>query len=553
MLKKIFNLFLVLLIVSCGEKDEKQEDASKKPNIIFVMSDDHTSQAFGIYGSRLASLNPTPTLDKIANEGMIFDNCFVTNSICTPSRATIITGQYSQTNGVLDLEGHIEPERQYLPQEMKKLGYETAIIGKWHLEREPASFDYYTVLPGQGKYHDPTFIVQGDQPWPKNTIETDGHSSDMITDLSLDWLKNKRDKNKPFFLMHHFKAPHDDFEFAPRYKDYLEETHIPEPASLYDNGNNGSIATRGEHDELIHDIGSSVSKRNTIRGMWMRLWSGQYTKISNPDFDPSKRIKEGMSDREFTHETYQEYLKRYLRCVKGVDDNMARLVQFLKNEGLYDNTIIVYTGDQGFMLGEHDYIDKRWMYEESLRMPFFVRYPKSIKAGSRTNAIINNSDFGPTLIEMAGGKTPKYMQGNSFKSILETAEEPKNWQQSSYYRYWMHMAHAHANPAHFGIRTKKYKLIFFYGKYWVDTDKPGAEWNKKSWGNRFTFHTPVAWEFYDLENDPEEMNNLYGDPAYKDIIADLKTQLADKRKALNEEDGDKFPHIQKVIDDHWDD
>ncbi len=553
MMKRSLVIVLLFVLICSCDKRGNQETKTQKPNIIYVMSDDHTSQAFGIYKSRLASLNPTPTLDKIANEGMIFDNCFVTNSICTPSRATIITGQYSQANGVLDLEGHIEPERQYLPQEMKKLGYETAIIGKWHLEREPASFDHYTVLPGQGKYHNPSFITQGDKPWPENTIETKGHSSDMITDISLDWIKNKRDKNKPFFLMHHFKAPHDDFEFAPRYKDYLEDTHIPEPASLYDNGNNGSVATRGINDSLIHDIGSSVSKRNTIRGMWMRLWSGEYTEISNPQFDPSKRIKEGMSDREFTHETYQEYLKRYLRCVKGVDDNMARLVQFLKDEGLYDNTIIVYTGDQGFMLGEHDYIDKRWMYEESLRMPFFVRYPKSIKAGSRTNAIINNSDFAPTLIEMAGGKTPEYMQGNSFKTILETGEEPENWQQSSYYRYWMHMAHAHANPAHFGIRTKKYKLIFFYGKYWVDTDDPKAEWNTKSWGNRFTYHTPVAWEFYDLENDPKEMNNLYTDPAYKDIIANLKDQLVEKRKELNEEDNENFPHIQEVINKHWND
>ncbi len=553
MMKRSLVIVLLFVLICSCDKRGNQETKTQKPNIIYVMSDDHTSQAFGIYKSRLASLNPTPTLDKIANEGMIFDNCFVTNSICTPSRATIITGQYSQANGVLDLEGHIEPERQYLPQEMKKLGYETAIIGKWHLEREPASFDHYTVLPGQGKYHNPSFITQGDKPWPENTIETKGHSSDMITDISLDWIKNKRDENKPFFLMHHFKAPHDDFEFAPRYKDYLEDTHIPEPASLYDNGNNGSVATRGINDSLIHDIGSSVSKRNTIRGMWMRLWSGEYTEISNPQFDPSKRIKEGMSDREFTHETYQEYLKRYLRCVKGVDDNMARLVQFLKDEGLYDNTIIVYTGDQGFMLGEHDYIDKRWMYEESLRMPFFVRYPKSIKAGSRTNAIINNSDFAPTLIEMAGGKTPEYMQGNSFKTILETGEEPENWQQSSYYRYWMHMAHAHANPAHFGIRTKKYKLIFFYGKYWVDTDDPKAEWNTKSWGNRFTYHTPVAWEFYDLENDPKEMNNLYTDPAYKDIIANLKDQLVEKRKELNEEDNENFPHIQEVINKHWND
>ncbi|WP_425628786.1 sulfatase family protein [Cellulophaga lytica] len=552
MFKKLFcfSLFMAT-IISCAEK-EKITIETKKPNIIYIMADDHTSQAFGIYGSRLASLNPTPNLDKIANEGIIFDNCFVTNSICTPSRATMITGQYSQTNGVLDLEGHIPPERQYLPQEMKKLGYEAAVVGKWHLEDEPATFDYYAVLPGQGKYHDPEFIVQGEQEWPKNRIQTKGHSSDNITDLTIAWLKDKRNKDKPFFLMHHYKAPHDDFEYAPRYKDYLENTYIPEPASLYENGNNGSIATRGSNDSLLRIIGSSVSKRNIVRSMGMRLWSNKYMQISNPEFDASS-ISLDMTDKEYTHKTYQEYLKRYLRCVKGVDDNVAKLVKFLKEEGLYDNTIIVYTGDQGFMLGEHDYIDKRWMYEESMRMPFFVRYPEKIKAGTRTDAIINNADFAPTLIELAGGTAPEKMQGHSFKSILETGKEPKGWQQSTYYRYWMHMAHAHANPAHFGIRTKQYKLIFFYGKYWVDTKDPNATWNKKSWGNKFEMDTPAAWEFYDLTKDPKEMNNAYNDPAYKDIIKELKKQLKAKRKSLNEEDGSKFPHIQKVIDEHWND
>ena len=285
--------------------------------------------------------------------------------------------------------------------------------------------------------------------------------------------------------------------------------------------------------------------------MGMRLWSKQYTKRNNPDFDIHQA--DNLSDKEYTHATYQEYLKRYLRCVKGVDDNVARLIEYLKSEGLYDNTIIVYTGDQGFMLGEHDYIDKRWMYEEALRMPFFVRYPEKIKPGTRTDAIINNTDFAPTLIEMAGGTPPEQMQGHSFKHILETGQEPEGWQQSTYYRYWMHMAHAHANPAHFGIRTKQYKLIFFYGKYWVDTDNPDAEWNKASWGNRFDLHTPAAWEFYDLSKDPTESNNAYNDPAYKDVIANLKEQLIAKRKELNEEDGDKYPHIQKVIDEYWND
>lgn len=536
------------------------QNKSPKPNIIYIMADDHTSQAFGIYNSRLSKLNPTPTLDKIAKEGIIFDNCFVNNSICTPSRAAIMTGQHSQANGVLDLEGELPMERQYLPIELKKLGYQTALIGKWHLEAQP-NFDYYNVLTqhgGQGSYFDP-FLTQTGMKFAKQEDKNyegkqyKGHSSDVITEISIEWLKNKRDKTKPFVLFHHFKAPHDNFEYAPRYKDYLENTEIPEPASLYDNLTNGSIATRGANDSLLHIIGSSVSKRNTIRSQGMMLWNKSSLKNSDPNFDPSTKVNDQMTDREYTHATYQEYLKRYLRCVKGVDDNVAKLVEFLKKEGLYDNTIIVYTGDQGFMLGEHDYIDKRWMYEESMRMPFFVRYPEKIKAGLRTDAIINNTDFAPTLIEMAGGKAPKQMQGHSFKKILETGKEPKCWQKSTYYRYWMHMAHAHANPAHFGLRTKQYKLIFFYGKYWVDTDNPTAVWNKNSWGNQFAQHTPAAWEFYDLSKDPQEMHNVYKDPEYKKIIAKLKKQLIAKRKELKEEDGEKFPHIQKVIDQHWND
>jgi len=528
---KVINKSISLLLV-CVSSMASAKDVKQKPNILYIMSDDHTTQGFGIYGSRLASLNPTPNLDKLAREGIIFDNAFCTNAICTPSRACILTGQYSQTNKVLDLEGYLNAENQYLPMEIRKLGYETAMLGKWHLESEPAAFDWYTVLPGQGKYFNPEFIFRGEKPWPKNILSTKGHSTDIITDIGIDWLKNKRDKSKPFFFMFHYKAPHDMFEFAPRYKDYLEEVEIPEPASLYYNANNGSVGTRGAGDTLTNKIGSSVSHRNTIRNMGMHM-----------------DIDQNIPDPEYTHLAYQEYLKRYLRCVKGVDDNIGRLIEFLQEEGLYDNTIIVYTADQGFMLGEHDYIDKRWMYEESMRMPFFVRYPAKIKAGNRTNAIINNTDFAPTLIELAGGKVPDYMQGHSFKSILETGKEPNGWQQSTYYRYWMHMAHQHANPAHFGIRTKDYKLIFFYGRYWMDTEKnPKA--NAKSWGNRFTFNTPPAWEFYDLKNDPQETDNRYNDPKYAEVIKKLKVELAQKRKDLNEEDGN-FPHIQKIIDENW--
>ncbi|WP_299534391.1 sulfatase [Ulvibacterium sp.] len=550
------SILSFILILACSSKETSH--VKQKPNIIFIMSDDHTTQALGVYGSQLADLDPTPNLDKIAKEGMIFDNCFVNNSICVPSRAAIITGQRAQTNGVIDLEGYIDPERQYLPKEMKKLGYHTAIVGKWHLKKEPVAFDFYQVLPSQGKYFDPEFRVRGDKPWPENVVKTQGHSSDKIMDITLDYLRNQRDPSKPFFLMHHFKAPHDDFEYAPRYEDYLSETFIPEPESLYDNGNNGSSATRGKNDSLTRIIGSSVSRRNLIRNQAMNIYwndSTIYTKYRDAkDIEPHEFEKWEMNqlEKEYASQVYQDYLKKYLRCVKGVDDNIRRLMDYLKEEGLLENTIIVYTGDQGFMLGEHDYIDKRWMYEESMRMPFFVRYPKSIKGGIRTDAIINNTDFAPTLIELAGGKSPDYMQGKSFKSILETGEEPENWQKATYYRYWMHLAHKHQNPAHFGIRTKDYKLIFFYGKYWVDTDDPNATWNKKSWGNDFANHTPPAWEFYDLKKDPKEMNNAYSNPQYAEVIADLKLQLTKIRKDLNETDAN-YPHIQKIIDAHWED
>lgn len=525
------NLILPGFILFSGLSVVAKDSPLQKPNILYIMADDHTTQGFGIYGSRLAPLNPTPNLDKIARDGMIFDDCFVTNSICTPSRACIITGQYSQTNGILDLDGVLDTTKEYLPKEMKKLGYQTAMVGKWHLKSEPLAFDYYEILPGQGTYFDPDFRVRGDKPWPENIVKTKGHSSDVIAGLGIDWLKNKRDKTKPFFFMLHFKAPHDMFEFAPRYADYLKDVEIPEPASLYYNANNGSVATRGKNDSLIHDIGSSISHRNIIRNMGMHM-----------GIDPS------VPDPEFAHLAYQEYLKRYLRCVKGVDDNIGRLVAYLKESGLWDNTIIIYTADQGIMLGEHDYIDKRWMYEESMRMPFFVRYPKLIKPGQRTDAIINNTDFAPTIIALAGGKVPGYMQGHSFKSILETGKEPEGWQQATYYRYWMHMAHRHANPAHFGIRTKDYKLIFFYGRYWKDTH---VEANLEGWGNRYDFETPLSWEFYDLKDDPHEMDNRYNDPKYTETIKKLKLELAKMRKDLNEGD-QNYSQIQKVIDEYWD-
>lgn len=519
-------LLLMILFVSLNLAAKK-----KQPNIIYIMTDDHAAHAIGAYGGRLSGLDLTPNLDQLASEGMRFENAFCNNSICTPSRASIITGQYPQTNGVLDLDIRLEPEKQYLPKELKKLGYSTAIIGKWHLHIEPTAFDYYKVLPGQGKYFNPNFNEKGKGEWPNNKVKSEGHSSDVITDLSINYIKN-RDKTKPFFLMHHFKAPHDFFEYAPRYEDFLANTEIPEPSSLYYQPNWGSEGTRGKNDSLINYIGTSISDRHMYRDY--NLFFFEDTLSPGP---------------ESAHLAYQLYLKRYLRCVKGVDDNLGRFFDFLKEEGLWENTVIIYTSDQGMMLGEHDLQDKRWMYEESMRMPFIVHYPKMIEAGSVTDLLINNTDYAPTMIELAGGETPEYMQGKSFINTLKGKEE-KNWRTATYYRYWMHIIH-HYVPAHFGVRTKDYKLMFHYGKHYL----PESEFAEHYWAKQYfgiEKETPHTWEFYDLKNDPQELNNRYNDPQYKEIIAELKAELKRQRVAYNETD-ENYPEIQKIVDKHWND
>ena len=519
------KLFFPLAVTLAACSAQKQ-----KPNILYIMSDDHTSQAIGVYNSHLASLNPTPNIDKMAKEGVVMSNVFCTNSISSPSRACVLSGQYSQTTGALDLYDSLPASKQFLPMEMKKLGYQTAIIGKWHLKCEPAAFDFYEVLPLQGAYFNPTFRVRGDKPWTFNTTKYEGHSSDIVTDISLKWLK-ERDKTKPFFLCHQFKAPHDKFEYAPRYEDYLKDVSIPEPSNLYNQPvpGAGSIATRGVNDSLVGMIGSSISKRNMNRNM------GQLMKTD-----------QNLEGDDYTRDSYQRYLKAYLRCVKGVDDNFKRIMDYLKEEGIYDNTIIIYTADQGLFLGEKDYQDKRWMYEESMRMPFIVKYPKGmapdVARGEVMDYLVNNTDFAPTLIEIAGGETPSYMQGKSFAKQL-MGESKEEIRELTYYRYWMHMASMHSNPSHFGIRTKKYKLMFFYG---VDR-VPGG---RNLWGGRNGWVTPPGWEFYDLEKDPKEMRNEYYNPEYAEVIAKMKNDLQAERKNLNEEDT-KYPHIQKIIDEHW--
>jgi len=521
-MKKRFVLCLLTLGVALDVM------AKERPNVLFIMSDDHTAQAVGAYATVLKPLNPTPTLDRLAAEGITFDNAFCSNSICTPSRASIITGQYPHVNGVTDLTGRILPPKQTLPILFRQAGYQTAMIGKWHLKVEP-NFDYYKVLPGQGKYYDTEFRVQGDKPWPKNLVTHKGeHSSDAITDSTLHWFKTQYDKDKPFFICHQFKAPHDYFENAPRYQKYLADVKIPEPPTLYDVPNTfGSIATRGYNDELMPHIGTSIGKRNPRRSYAVDL-KERFPEELPADYDIVK-----LSERETTHLAYQAYLRKYLRCVKGVDDNLKRLFDYLKAEGLYDNTVIIYTGDQGFWLGENDYQDKRWAYDPSMRMPLIVRYPKATQAGIRSDAIIENVDFPALMLDFAGIPTPPSMQGHSFRSICETGREPKGWKQAAYYRYWMHMAH-HDNPAVMAIRTKTHKLLYYYG-----CNYDGG------------YQTPPAWELYDLQKDAGELNNVYDTPAYAKVRARLKQQLADLRRTVGD-DGSHYPAAEKVVQEFWD-
>ncbi|MFT6178402.1 MAG: N-acetylglucosamine-6-sulfatase [Akkermansiaceae bacterium] len=522
-------LTLLALLPGLAFADHHAEKHDSRPNILFIMSDDHAAHGISAYGSRLAKIAPTPTIDRLAKEGALFKNAFCTNAICSPSRACVLTGQYNHTNNAFDLSGRVPPGKQTLAIEFGKAGYHTAMIGKWHLKDEPADFQYYSVLAGQGKYFSPEFRIRGEKKWGKNTVKYKGqHSTDVITDITLKWLAKGWDQEKPFFLMHHYKAPHDYFENAPRYEEFLKDVNIPEPATLWKRDKRwGSLATRGHNDELIPHIGTSNGARNPRRN-YLEDLPPRFPAEFPKNFDPKNQ-----TDEQNTRMAYNAYLKKFLRCVKGIDDNLARLFKHLEDTGQMDNTIIIYTGDQGFMLGEHDFQDKRWMYEESQRMPLLVRYPKKIKAGTVIDSCVENVDFGPTMLDMAGLKVPDSMQGKSFKQHLETGKEPAGWKQTAYYRYWMHMVH-HDNPAHVGIRTKTHKLIYFYG-----CNYDGG------------YQTPPAWELYDLSKDPHEALNIYNDPANAALVADLKKQLAETRKRVGD-DGSHYPAAEKVLQEFWD-
>ncbi len=543
MIKKTLYLTALLLISSFGTSVvAKPTSQAKKPNIIVIMSDDHATNAISAYGGRLKDVFKTPNIDRIANNGVRLNGLYASNSICTPSRATILTGQYSHINGVKTLGGFISKEIPTLSHELQGLGYQTAVVGKWHIKSEPFGFDYYHVLPGQGKYYDPKFKEKG-KPWKKGKEggkEIKGYVTDIITDISLDWLE-KRDENKPFMLMINNKAPHGPWIPAKRHVDQFNDVTIPEPESLLTRGNHGP-----DKEVVVNGIegfqfGSSISRRWEQRSFTRRsLYKGSKKKVTLSDGTVVKVPKKlpPLDDAALQGETkraYQMYLKDYLGTVSAVDENVGRVLDYVEKNGLQDNTIIVYTSDQGMMLGEHDYGDKRWIYEESSRMPFVVSYPSVIEQNRVIDKLYTNADIAPTLLNFAGKVTPSYMQGSSFAASLQSPENAQG-HDAIYYRYWLHMAH-HYNPAHYGIRTQDYKLVFFYGL-------PIKAGDKK------TKATPPYWEMYDMKIDELEMNNIYHDEQYRGIREKLKIQLLALKAELGDTDEDN-KELMAVRKKHW--
>lgn len=558
-MKVLPNLNLLLLstaaLYSCSSR---QDDEQVRPNILYIMCDDHSYQTISAYGSEVSKLAPTPHIDRLADEGMLFERAFVENSLSAPSRACLMTGLYSHQNGQKQLCEGIDTTKTFFTELLQKDGYETGLVGKWHLMCEPKGFDYYHVLNDQGQYYNPTFKNKETN---GEFVEEKGYATSLITEHALEFL-NHRDKNKPFCLMVHHKAPHRNWMPEQKYLDLYEEVEFPIPSTFWDNYETRGVAAHtqklniADAMELIQDFKVEELYDSTkvedqfsyscLMGELGRLtpeervaWDKHY-KPRNKKFLDAK-----LTGKDLTVWKYQNYMKDYLRCIKSVDDSVGELLAYLEKEGLLDNTIIVYTSDQGFWMGEHGWFDKRFMYEESFRTPLLVRYPKKIVAGSKCEALVQNIDFAPTLLDVAGVNVPQSMEGRSLQPLFG-GEKPDDWRNSIYYHYYDYPAF-HLVRRHDGVRTERYKLIHFYGK----GGEAGATPNMLIQGTRenriFTrlkdanyFSTTsedISYnELYDLQADPQELNNLYDHPGYEEITAELQKMLDEYRTALKVEE-----------------
>jgi len=496
-----------------------RSEEEQRPNILYIMSDDHAYQAISAYGN---SMLETPNIDRLAEEGAIFSRAFVTNSICAPSRAVLLTGKHSFINGKVDNIHPFNWDQENFPKILQKNGYQTAMIGKIHLDGLPQGFDFSMVLPGQGAYYNPDFLIDGERK------RLEGYVTDIITETTLDWLKNKRDPDKPFCVLYHQKAPHRNWKPGPKYLTLFDDTTFMPPDTFFDNYEGRGKAAKEQEMQVDghmlwgHDFkmltapdGKKTNfeqQLNRFNEEQLEQWSAAYT----PKNDAMKAAK--LEGRELAIWKFNRYIKDYLRTIKSVDDGVGEVLDYLDKSGLAENTIVIYTSDQGFYLGEHGWFDKRFMYEESFRTPILMRYPKEIKPGIEINQLIQNLDFAPTFLDYAGIEIPSDMQGESFRKVV--SGETSEWRDAIYYTYYEYPS-VHMVKRHYGVRTDRYKLMHFY----YDIDE---------------------WEMYDLETDPAEMKNVYDDPSYKEIRKMMHERLKEMRKKY----GDSNKNDKKFLEEY---
>jgi arylsulfatase A-like enzyme len=468
------------------------------PNIVFVLSDDHSLQTIGAYNLRLSKFcrqqGVTPNIDRLADRGGLFVNSFCGNSLCSPSRASILTGLHSHANGVMNLDEPIRAGTWTYPDALRAAGYQTAVIGKWHLSGTRPTTDYWRILPGQGDYWHPDFIG------PDRREKHTGYATDIITDMSLDWMR-RRDKTRPFMIAVQHKAPHRNWVPPTRYYRWLSDVRIPEPETLFDDYSGRTSSAAKQKME----IGRHMSLATDLKVFQGTNWPGEMRRMTPSEQDDWLAVfgprnaaftNAHLAGKDLVRWKYQEYMKDYLRCIKAVDDGVGRLVAYLKAEGIEDNTVVIYSSDQGFYNGEHGWFDKRWIYEESIHMPLVVRWPGVVKPGSRFTPMVQNIDYAETFVEMAGGTAPDGLHGRSLVPVLR-GQTPPDWRKSIYYHYYA--PDSHAVPPHYGVRTDRYTLGYFYRSN--------------------------EWELYDLKKDPQQMRSVLNDPAYAKTVAEMKAEL----------------------------
>lgn len=478
-----------------------QPDVQKRPNIIYIMSDDHAYQAISAYGGPLRDLAPTPNIDRIARDGMRFNRCLVTNSISGPCRAVILTGKYSHLNGFLMNEGQkpFNGSQQTFPKLLQKAGYNTAMIGKWHLSSDPTGFDHWEVLPGQGNYYNPDFITKEGR-----HTET-GYVTELITDKCIKWLEDVKNSDRPFMLMMHHKAPHREWQPGPSELTLYKDVKFPEPSTLFDDYSNRGTAEktqdmtisrtmRIEEDLKLYKDRSKM--KNTGLGRMNPRQMAEWDSVYDPIIQ--KFYSSDLKGADLIRYKYQRYLQDYLACIAAVDQSVGEVLDYLKANGLDKNTIVIYASDQGFYLGEHGWFDKRWMFEQSYRTPLIIEWPGVVKPGSVNNDMVSNIDLAETFLDMAGVKVPADMQGRSMVPVLK-GKTPSDWRKEHYYHYYEYPG-SHMVKRHYGISTDRYKLIHYY----YDIDE---------------------WELYDIQADPYEMKNVYNDPSYASVRKKLHKHL----------------------------